>query len=77
MANMSYCRFHNTNIDLEDCLEALRDGKELSEDEHRACGNLFRNFIDFCCEEGIIEDDDGELDDRLEEFLENIPHEEE
>lgn len=23
MANMSYCRFHNTLIDLEDCNEAL------------------------------------------------------
>lgn len=74
MANMSYCRFHNTNIDLWDCLEALRDEKELSEDEYRACGNLFRNFIDFCYEEGIIEDEDGELDERLEEFLEKIPH---
>ena len=75
MANMSYCRFHNTNIDLWDCLEALRDEKELSEDEHRACGNLFRSFIEFCWEEGIIEDEDGELDDRLEEFLSGISHE--
>ena len=25
MANMSYCRFHNTLIDLEDCNEALID----------------------------------------------------
>ena len=32
MANMSYCRFQNTNIDLRDCLEALEDGSELSTD---------------------------------------------
>lgn len=25
MANMSYCRFHNTLIDLEDCNGALQD----------------------------------------------------
>lgn len=23
MANMSYCRFHNTNLDVQDCMEAL------------------------------------------------------
>lgn len=24
MSNMSYCRFHNTNLDVQDCLETLR-----------------------------------------------------
>ena len=71
MANMSYCRFHNTNIDLEDCLAALEDGDELSADEFIACKNMFRKFIDFCCNEGIIEED-GELDDRLEEFFDGL-----
>lgn len=28
MANMSYCRFHNTNLDLQDCLYALNDALE-------------------------------------------------
>ena len=23
MANMSYCRFHNTRLDMDDCLNAL------------------------------------------------------
>ena len=72
MANMSYCRFQNTNIDLRDCLEALEDGSELSTDEFIACKNMFRKFIDFCCDEGIIEDEDGELDDRLEEFFDGL-----
>ena len=72
MANMSYCRFHNTNMDLGDCLEALEDGVELSIDEFIACKNMFRKCIDFCCDEGIIEDEDGELDDRLEEFFDGL-----
>lgn len=73
MANMSYCRFRNTSSDLDDCLEALNNGESLSEEEYRACTSMFQDFIAFCCEEGIIEDADGELDDRLEEFLSQIP----
>ena len=74
MGNMSYCRFHNTNIDLQDCLEAIEyeHERKLSPEEFNSCKQLFRNFIDFCCNEGIIEDEDGELDDRLEEFFETI-----
>lgn len=78
MASMSYCRFRNTNIDLSNCLETLRyrdfDGdKGLSKEEHRACVEMFQDFINFCFDEGIIEDENGELDERLEEFLNNIP----
>lgn len=72
MANMSYCRFRNTASDLDDCLETLLDGESLSEEEHKACSRMFQEFISFCCNEGIIEDEDGELDERLEEFLNNI-----
>ena len=35
MANMSYCRFHNTRLDLEDCIDALRNEERLSSDEAR------------------------------------------
>lgn len=35
MANMSYCRFHNTLRDLEDCKEHIND-RDLSEEEERA-----------------------------------------
>ena len=76
MANMSYCRFRNTSNDLTDCLESLLDREELSIEEYFACKSMFEDFIGFCCNEGIIEDDDGELDERLEEFLSGIPHEE-
>lgn len=33
--NMSYCRFHNTLIDLQDCNNHLFDN-DLSEDEEKA-----------------------------------------
>ena len=71
MANMSYCRFHNTEMDLEDCLDALYSGDELSESEFNACRRMFRNFIGFCIGGGIIEDD-GELDDRLGDFFDSL-----
>ena len=31
MANMSYCRFHNTLIALEDCYEDMQFGNDFSE----------------------------------------------
>lgn len=71
MANMSYCRFNNTRIDLEDCLEALRDGATLSEDEFKKCKWMFKSFIGFLEDEGIIEND-GELDERLNDYFETI-----
>ena len=27
MANMSYCRFHNTKQDLQDCIQAIENGE--------------------------------------------------
>ena len=47
MANMSYCRFHNTCIDMEDCIDALVDGDALSEDELTACKNMFTDVLEF------------------------------
>lgn len=34
--NMSYCRFENTLAALYECLDALQEGKELSESEENA-----------------------------------------
>lgn len=72
MVNMSYCRFHNTQMDLEDCLDALRDNEEISKSEFMKCKQMFGSFIDFLLDEGIIEDEDGELNERLDEFFESI-----
>ena len=52
MANMSYCRFQNTVMDLEDCFnaidEALGNGEpmELSSDEQRAFQRMFNLMED-------------------------------
>ena len=73
--NMSYCRFHNTNIDLQECLDVLRNREyekvTLSKMEYCACENMFENIINFLIDEGIIEDD-GEIFDRLAEMLIDI-----
>lgn len=60
MANMSYCRFHNTRLDLEDCIDALRNDERLSSDEARAGRNLFGDFLSFCVEQGIVDSFDSE-----------------
>lgn len=49
MANMSYCRFHNTAIDMADCADAIMrmvDGceGELSQDERIGLQSLFRSM---------------------------------
>ena len=71
MPNMGYCRFHNTRADLNDCLDALREGKPLSADEARDGRRMFVDFLDFCQESYIITGyDEDELkalfDDRTE-----------
>ena len=38
MANMSYCRFHNTRLDLQDCLDAISDCASTSAHEVRLGG---------------------------------------
>ncbi len=75
--NMSYCRFRNTVIDIRDCLDALRYNEEkLSEAEMFACRELFETFIDFCYDEGILEEDYNAMEERLNEFLQHIETEE-
>ena len=55
MANMSYCRFHNTNMDVNDCIEALYEGTKLSDDEFIACKNMFENVLEFFEEHDVCE----------------------
>lgn len=79
MTNMSYCRFHNTNIDLRDCLDAIKSGEELSDDEMNCCRKLFGQFIDFCYDVGILDSDEldyGDTNEKLEEFFGMIGNEE-
>ena len=55
MANMSYCRFHNTNLDMRGCIDALYDGEELSDDEFKACKSMFENVLEFLEDNNICE----------------------
>lgn len=68
MANMSYCRFHNTEMDMSDCIEALEYGNSLSESEARKCIQMFEEIVDYLYNEGIELDDD----DAFEEWKESI-----
>ena len=74
MANMSYCRFHNTVIDLEDCintLEGYNEGelKDLSEEEKRAINKLLGRQLERLNEikDLIDEDYSGDVDKWIKE----------
>lgn len=61
MSNMSYCRFTNTRGDMEDCLEAIRNEKNLSDFEAQAGKNMFQDILEFCQEYGIIDTFDNDV----------------
>lgn len=73
MANMSYCRFNNTKIDIEDCIEALREAEwgdnKISEDEIGYCRMMFDNIIDYLDEEGLLDNFDWDIYSRWKEKL--------
>lgn len=88
MSNMSYCRFHNTVIDLQDCLEALRNvaaGDEvLSREELAKAKELVKlcgEFIMDIAEQSGIEDDlhesiaMGAFDDVIDDTLNTMNEE--
>ena len=72
MSNMSYCRFNNTAIDLEDCLDSLHEGVESQEEarKRKRLLQLCRDFIDAVENDSTLQEDvencvlrneDGEL----------------
>ena len=65
MPNMSYCRFINTRSDLNECLDAICNDERLSGSEVRAGINMFKEFLDFCRDHGIISGYDGETVEAL------------
>ena len=73
MANMSYCRFNNTRIDMEDCIDALREAEwgdnKISEDEIGYCRMMFDNIIDYLDEEGLLDNFDWDIYSRWKEKL--------
>lgn len=61
MANMSYCRFQNTQKDLDDCLTAMieEEGENLDGYESRARTQMFEEFIGFLVNNGVEIDSDS------------------
>lgn len=66
MANMSYCRFQNTVMDMEDCFNAMADAvdteepMELSSDEQRAFQRMYDMLSDMVeMMEQVIEMEDA------------------
>lgn len=73
MASMSYCRFNNTRIDMENCIDALREAEfgdyKISEDEIGYCRMMFDDIIDYLDEERLIDNFDWDIYSRWKEKL--------
>ena len=67
MGNMSYCRFHNTNLDLSDCNDALDETgfAGLSNTERQAADELYNRcetFMQLYGQEDDFENDASNTD---------------
>lgn len=60
MPNMSYCRFENTLIDLQDCISALENRDITSNREKNNAKTLLRNMAEFLVNEDLINLDEDE-----------------
>lgn len=61
MANMSYCRFHNTNLDMQDCIGALEERSIESDEEKANATAMLKDTLDFLEREGVISGYDEEV----------------
>ena len=68
MSNMSYCRFQNTLLDLQDCADNLAD--KLSDEDHRARRRLVKTCLNILEELGLLENRPS--DAQVEEALNNL-----
>lgn len=65
MGNMDYCRFRNTKEDVAQCIEGIDNRDIYSEDEALAGKRMFKEFLDYCRNQGIIESYDQNLVDEI------------
>ena len=75
MANMSYCRFNNTLIDLEDCFDAIERGlDDTSDSELRKCKRMLQRIADFFEDNGVDIDRDAfnEWIEEIDGYMEEI-----
>ena len=60
--NMSYCRWYNTNIDVQDCFDAFEnfddEYDEMSDEEVRAAKRMIKAMCEFLYEREVIEEYD-------------------
>lgn len=69
MVSMSYCRFRNTEIEMDACLNAIDDRDELSEEEKESANRLFRKIIIWLDDNDIIDLDDNDDPHIIEEII--------
>jgi hypothetical protein len=62
MINMGYCRFHNTALALEECLEYINDDVEMSEMEKKARLRLVALCERYVDEVSNLYEEDGDDD---------------
>jgi len=65
MASMDYCKFENTNNDLERCIKSLEERDISSDIEKEYAISLLKSVCEFLQVEGIIEEYDSEKIDRI------------
>lgn len=78
MANMSYCRFHNTLSDLNDCESALdsfinNDENTISSEEERSKAKKLIELCAYIAENYTVED----IDEYAKHYDEEVENEEE
>jgi hypothetical protein len=76
MGNMSYCRFRNTEKDMDDCLDALRSDEISSDAENSAGKRMLKSVLEFCKDNGIIDDFDVDAVDSVVDDATNKEDEE-
>ena len=67
MANMSYCRFENTSRDLEDCIDAIHNGKIYGLNQYERKGLI--RLVELATE--IVEDLSYDIEEALNEDQED------
>jgi hypothetical protein len=78
---MSYCRFENTLIDLQDCISALENRDITSNRERNNAKELLKKMAEFLVNEDLINLDEDECLQinyaGINEFIEECKNEEE
>jgi uncharacterized protein (DUF433 family) len=69
MPNMSYCRFNNTRIDLDNCFEAIKEKDIESKIEKDYAKIMLFEMIEFLTDEGILDDYPEDVKERIAELI--------